>query len=79
MAGEPPEQLDWLKEEDKKQDEDERARLKAIYGDGAENAPFTEKERKEIQRKKRAQVAADFKKLRDKLKDSWFGVKRKPG
>ena len=68
MPKENPRQLDWLKEEDQRRDEDERARLRATYGEGAEQAALTEKERKEIQRKNKQRFAADLKKLREKLK-----------
>lgn len=63
-----PGQLDWLKDEDKKADEDERARLEAMYGEGADAAPLTEKERKNTKKEKESKIAEMTAELKKKLK-----------
>ena len=69
-----PEQLDWLKDEDEKADDDERARLGAMYGEGASNAPINEKERKEARKKRKGEIDAMLAGLKKKLPE---GPKRK--
>ena len=64
-----PEQLDWLREEDKKHDEDEHSRLRVAYGEEAGQAPLTEKERKEKQQKIRSERKAGLKELINKLRE----------
>lgn len=62
-----PEQLDWLKDEDKKADNDERARLAAMYGEGAGDAPLSDKERKAKRRKKTAEISVKLNELKKNL------------
>mgnify|MGYP001614364520 CR=1 FL=1 len=68
MAKNTHEQLDWLREQDRAQDEDERSRLKEMYGEGAENAPITEKERKGKRLEKINKEKSELRELLDKLK-----------
>ncbi len=65
--GKTPEQLDWLKEEDKKADADERARLVATYGEEARGAAISEKERGEKAKAKREEWKKNLEELKKKL------------
>lgn len=67
MESKTPEQLDWLKDEDKKADENERERLEATYGEDAGQAPLSEKERKALKRKKDSKIAEILAELKKKL------------
>ena len=74
MNKDSPEQMDWLKDEDKKADADERARLEAMYGEGANTAPISEKERKAARKKRKEGIDAMLSGLKKKLAE---GPKRK--
>lgn len=68
MESKAPEQLDWLKGEDKKRDEDERMRLEMAYGVGAGSAPLNEKDRKNEKKDKENKIARMRAELRKLLK-----------
>lgn len=67
MENKPPEQLDWLADEDKKADDDERSRLEMTYGEGARSAPLSEKERKDLKKEKESKRTGMLAELKKKL------------